>query len=1385
MNQKPVQSKWWIAIAIAAVLVVAGIAIAIFAGAGPDAPVVETPVDGPETGVYYYDTAEGEYLLTLNSGDSFTIAGPSLNKSGKYVVTESGIELDFVKDEDGTGSITVDGDVMNLQYMDKTMRFLKKVTYAVTFNANGGSEVASVNVVNGKTVSKPADPSKEGNVFIGWYADEECTKLYPFGTETVTANTTVYAKWAETVVGQNEYTVDFDLGYDAEGYAAMATIGGKLYNVPTPERDGYTFGGWWVSMTQKADALTVPYTEEMVFQANTTLFALWQTAPEGGKLEAPLVEVYADSIKWNTVKGASSYELKILNAKGEEVFTEQLGTTTKNYNFNELTAGEYTVQVTALASVEEKNSETTTRTFVNKALERVSLFTVIDGGILLWNGVEGAEKYLITIECGNENHKHTAFDNGSSTTFMFANCDMREGGIKFTVTAVAEGKASSVSDTFVYDRKLDAVGEILYNEETQSFYWDSVSNAAKYLVTVTVGGETYTVDNGSATTFSVKNLSGDIKLEIVPATKGYNSPEAATTTYTKTSLATPEGLTVSGNVLSWNAVEGATGYMVKINNQSFPADSNSLDLLNLAMEFDSSTTYNISVMALGTESSLYSEVVTIKYLADIDNVSYKNNTLTWTPILGVENYEIRINGEVVQTVTGTNSARIRLTKAGMNLIEVRYTDLGGSKWAKTEVYAYTVTYDSRSLAGVRKEYLAKGDTMTLPTDFTQDGYDFDDWYNSPDGASGNGAVITDTCFNSNGSIVLFANWTPKTFYLEFKGVSGVSNIEEGEKQPVIYKDSFKLPVPEASNATGEFVGWYTAPGGSGVVLTDKYGNSVNDYQFTRDAVAYPFFETNVLEYILQADGTYAVRASLNTAGTTTVYVPEYHDGCAVTTIVENAFFDMDTLERIYIPATIRNIGVGAFPNSTALQEINVYTEVLQENYEVFYSSHDGALLKHDMGMVYLEVFPRGKTGEYTIPDNVDVIRDKVFYVAQISKLIIGNKVSLIMRNAFYGCRYLQVLEFKGEGTAALTIDPEAFYYTENLTTIRLPARLAEMDLQILNQFAYLDTVEVESGGTHYSTVDNMICNAAGNAILYAPKGVSGEYEIPMGIREIGPKAFENCPGLTKITIPSYVNKIGDSAFLNCVSITEVIFKGSRSNDLLIDNKAFFGCNNITTVTFQGGSTVDTGVTTIGTSAFEGLAQLRAVIFENGTNVVIGQRAFAANEKLTNLTYAENAQIQSFGKEAYNILSDNQDCEECQNDTYLKIWNAIPTARPPAFSAFIIRVVRQIAIKRYTEKTRKKRIPSQLTISLEELDAISNDPSVEEVCEAKELGRMITEYVKQLNERQRYIFIDHFYSAEPVEKTAAELSISERMVYHEIKKIKKGLKEYLERNGVPV
>ena len=72
--------------------------------------------------------------------------------------------------------------------------------------------------------------------------------------------------------------------------------------------------------------------------------------------------------------------------------------------------------------------------------------------------------------------------------------------------------------------------------------------------------------------------------------------------------------------------------------------------------------------------------------------------------------------------------------------------------------------------------------------------------------------------------------------------------------------------------------------------------------------------------------------------------------------------------------------------------------------------------------------------------------------------------------------------------------------------------------------------------------------------------------------------------------------------------------------------------------------------------------------------------------------------------AYNILHDRPDCEECQNDTYLATWNAIPPTRPSALLAFIIQIMRRIAINRYKQKASKKRVPSELTVSVEDLNS---------------------------------------------------------------------------------
>lgn len=154
--------------------------------------------------------------------------------------------------------------------------------------------------------------------------------------------------------------------------------------------------------------------------------------------------------------------------------------------------------------------------------------------------------------------------------------------------------------------------------------------------------------------------------------------------------------------------------------------------------------------------------------------------------------------------------------------------------------------------------------------------------------------------------------------------------------------------------------------------------------------------------------------------------------------------------------------------------------------------------------------------------------------------------------------------------------------------------------------------------------------------------------------------------------------------------------------------------------------------------------------------------------------------------AYNILNDRSDCEECQNDTYLGVWNAIPPTRPMVFPAFIAQIVRRKAINRYKEKTSKKRIPSELTVSMEDFNGVLTDEAyTDKTYEAEELGKIISDYVRSLSERRRYIFIGRYYMVDSVESLAKDLRVSVATVYREIDKIKQGLKSHLERSGLHI
>ena len=147
--------------------------------------------------------------------------------------------------------------------------------------------------------------------------------------------------------------------------------------------------------------------------------------------------------------------------------------------------------------------------------------------------------------------------------------------------------------------------------------------------------------------------------------------------------------------------------------------------------------------------------------------------------------------------------------------------------------------------------------------------------------------------------------------------------------------------------------------------------------------------------------------------------------------------------------------------------------------------------------------------------------------------------------------------------------------------------------------------------------------------------------------------------------------------------------------------------------------------------------------------------------------------------AYNIVHGRPDCEECLNDTYLAAWNAMPPSKPNVLKAFLTAITRRISINRFHSNMRH----SEMMVALSELEAFLTDgESVDSRLDAKELGRVISDFVRRLPQRRRFIFMSRYYAADPIDTIAKELGLSRSMVNKELAAIRKALKEKLESEG---
>ena len=219
-------------------------------------------------------------------------------RDGKLVLdlaSDLGLDVSRVSDVTVTGGTYSDGkayfdipvstdakiaykyNTLNNNLTDPKMNVTLTLAATVTFDTRGGSRVEPQTVKAGENVTKPADPTKTGYKFGGWYKDASCTTACDF-SEAVIEDMTLYARWIP-----NTYTVHFDANGGSGTMSDMnldndeeKTLTANIFT-----KSGYHFTGW----NTKKDGSGTAYSDQQSVKnlssedgAKITLYAQWEAA---------------------------------------------------------------------------------------------------------------------------------------------------------------------------------------------------------------------------------------------------------------------------------------------------------------------------------------------------------------------------------------------------------------------------------------------------------------------------------------------------------------------------------------------------------------------------------------------------------------------------------------------------------------------------------------------------------------------------------------------------------------------------------------------------------------------------------------------------------------------------------------------------------------------------------------------------------------------------------------------------------------------------------------------------------------------------------------------------------------------------------------------------
>jgi len=266
----------------------------------------------------------------------------------------------------------------------------------------------------------------------------------------------------------------------------------------------------------------------------------------------------------------------------------------------------------------------------------------ISDGIVSWEAVENAESYRIFID--------TEMKETSETSYNLNDENLAVGTYTIYVVASAESSLSMPSNSVSFEvtesggsDALDVPSNVDVTQDTLT--WDAVDDATSY--TVMIGSESYTANTNTFDLSSLGLAVGEYSITVKAnnASESSNASVAVSYEVTEVSLTldAPTNLAINEDVLSWDAVDDALGYIVYIDGDDYAVSTNSFDLSTLLLPVDDyvievsatagsvasdlSTEITYEVVALGNSDDVYAAVLLVvnpNYLPDMNEDDFED-----------------------------------------------------------------------------------------------------------------------------------------------------------------------------------------------------------------------------------------------------------------------------------------------------------------------------------------------------------------------------------------------------------------------------------------------------------------------------------------------------------------------------------------------------------------------------------------------------------------------------------------------------------------------------------------------------------------------------------------------------------------------------------------